>query len=71
LDPLEITLPGEVWQELKEAADRFSVTRLEKALGPLEEKGSPHEVVAVYLRQLINEGDLDQVAEFLEKVNKA
>jgi CheY-like chemotaxis protein len=50
--------------------DRFSVTRLEKALTPLEDGSESDQMLAAYLRQLINEGDLDQVSEFLEKVKK-
>lgn len=70
VDPTKVTLPADLWQELKEAADRFSVTRLEKALAPLENNGDSHQAVAYYLKQLIHEGDLDQVSEFLEKVNR-
>jgi signal transduction histidine kinase/ligand-binding sensor domain-containing protein/CheY-like chemotaxis protein len=70
LDPSEITLPDDAWQEMKDAADRFSVTRLEKALQPLEEGDEDLRRVAAFIRQLINEGDLDQVSEFLDKVKK-
>ena len=70
VDPTEITLPTTVWEELSEAADRFSITRLEKALVPLEQDGEAHRRVAACLRQWIQEGDLDQVSAFLEKVNK-
>jgi len=71
VNPCEVTLPKDVWQELKDAADRFSVTRLEKALAPLEEdEGGANKPVAAYLRQLINEGDLDRVSEFLDQVKK-
>jgi hypothetical protein len=64
-------LPIKVWQELKDAADRYSLTGLKKAIEPLESDGNAHQALAAYLRQLMNEGDLDQVSEFLDKINKS
>ena len=55
---------------LKEAADCFSVTRLEEALGPLDQNDKFHRKAAAYLNQLIQEGDFDRISEFLEKVKR-
>ncbi|HAV64782.1 MAG TPA: hypothetical protein DCY13_20740, partial [Verrucomicrobiales bacterium] len=65
-----VTLPADIWKQLKEAAERFSVTRLEQALQSLEVGEDPHRKVAAFLKQLIHEGDIDQVSAFLDKVNK-
>jgi CheY-like chemotaxis protein len=71
IDPTKVTLPAGVWQELKDAADRYSLTGLKKAMEPLDDDDDANQALAKYLRQLMNEGDLDQVSEFLDKVNKS
>jgi hypothetical protein len=57
-----------VWESLKEAADRYSLTGLKKAMEPLEDGGEEARRVLEHLKGLIQEGDLDKVGAFLEDV---
>ena len=70
IEPGNITLPTDRWQALKNAADRYSLTALKRAIEPLDDGDKNDQALAVYLRQLINEGDLDRVSEFLDDINK-
>ncbi|MBI2925265.1 MAG: response regulator [Verrucomicrobia bacterium] len=70
LDPATVTLPEAVLIPLREAAARYSVTRLEKDLSELEQNGETGRAVAAYLRRLVRTGDLDGVSGFLEKVKQ-
>lgn len=70
VDAAKICLPSEQWQALKDAADRYSLTGLKRAIDPLDTGGESDQQLATYLRQLINEGDLDRVSEFLDGVNR-
>lgn len=65
-DPETVQLTPETWKELKDAADRFSLTGLKKAMEKLD---PAQEEFADYLRQLMNEGDLDEVSAYLEQLN--
>jgi len=59
-----------VWESLREAADRYSLTALKKAIEPLEVTGESGRKAAVVLKRLIHAGDLDRVSAFLEKVKQ-
>jgi PAS domain S-box-containing protein len=63
-------IPRDAWKVLKEAADRYSLTALKKAIEPLEANGESGVKAATALRRLIQVGDMDQVSAFLEKVDK-
>ena len=68
LDAARCSVPRAVWDALKEAADRYSLTGLKKAVEAL---GSDHEGgrnVSGHIKRLIHDGDLDQVSAFLEEV---
>ena len=71
VDPSTVTLPAETWKALKTAADRYSLTGMKRAMESLDSNGGTNGEVAAFLRQLINEGDMDRVSEFLEGVKKA
>jgi CheY-like chemotaxis protein len=68
LDAWKCSMPLAVWESLKEAADRYSVTALKKAIEPLEGSGESGRKAAEALKQLIHDGDLDRVSAFLERV---
>jgi hypothetical protein len=68
LDPSAYSIPRDAWNALKEAADRYSLTALKKAIEPLENDGGSGRQAAAALRRLMQAGDLDQVSAFLEKV---
>jgi len=68
LDPAAYSIPREAWKSLKEAADRYSLTALKKAIEPLENNGEAGRKAAEVLKRLIQAGDLDRVGEFLEEV---
>ncbi len=70
LDPADLSLSSERWQALKDAADRYSLTGLKRAIDPLDTGDESDQQLATYLRQLINEGDLDRVSEFLDGMNR-
>jgi signal transduction histidine kinase/ligand-binding sensor domain-containing protein/CheY-like chemotaxis protein len=70
LDPSQCSMPLPAWEALKEAADRYSLTGLKKAIEPLEHNGDSARQAAEYLKRLIHEGDLDRVSAFLEKVKQ-
>ncbi|MHB8520022.1 MAG: LamG-like jellyroll fold domain-containing protein [Limisphaerales bacterium] len=70
LDAARCSIPRAVWESLKEAADRYSLTGLKKAMEPLENNGDSARKAAEYLKRLIHEGDLDRVSAFLEKVQQ-
>jgi CheY-like chemotaxis protein len=70
LDPAQSAIPSAVWEALHEAASRYSLTGLKKAIEPLETDGESNRKVADYLKRLIHEGDLDRVSTFLERVKR-
>jgi signal transduction histidine kinase/DNA-binding response OmpR family regulator len=69
LDPATVSMPREIHQSMSEAADRFSATRVEAAIGDLEGREGDGPRVAEYLRTFVQSGDLEAVTEFLGKVN--
>jgi CheY-like chemotaxis protein len=70
VDASQCSIPLAVWEALKEAADRYSLTGLKKAMEPLGSNGGADGTAAEYLRRLIHEGDMDKVSEFLEQVKE-
>ncbi len=67
--PDQCSIPAATWEALKEAADRYSLTALKKALEPLETSGEAAvRMAAEHLKRLIHEGDLDRVGAFLDEV---
>jgi CheY-like chemotaxis protein len=68
LDPRAYSIPRDAWRALKEAADRYSLTALKKAIEPLETNGESGRKAAEALKWLIHAGDLDRVGTFLEEV---
>ena len=70
INPTDCAIPLAVWQSLKEAADRYSLTALKKAIEPLENNGESGRKAADALKRLIHEGDLDRVSAFLERVKQ-
>jgi CheY-like chemotaxis protein len=71
LDPKDVQMSEELWARLKEAAERYSVTKLEQGLAELERAGGDGPRAAAHCRTLIERGDLDAVTEFLEQVRTA
>jgi signal transduction histidine kinase/ligand-binding sensor domain-containing protein/CheY-like chemotaxis protein/protocatechuate 3,4-dioxygenase beta subunit len=70
LDPSTLRLPSAVLNALREAAARYSVTRLEKSIEELEKDGAVGKQVAGYLRQQIRTGDMEAINHFLEQVRE-
>ena len=70
-DPRELVLPAAVRQQLREAAKRHSVTKLEQAFGEMERLGGAERNVAEYLRGLLRSGKLEAMAEFVEKLRSS
>ncbi len=68
IDPVAVTMSQGLRLQLKEAADRYSVTKLEKGFEELARLGEIEKRAAAYLRSLTQQGNFDGVAEFLEKV---
>jgi signal transduction histidine kinase/ligand-binding sensor domain-containing protein/CheY-like chemotaxis protein len=68
VDPTTVRLPAALLGQLREAAGRYSVTKLEQGLAELENYGESGERVAVYCRGLIQRGDLEAIAEFFQEV---
>ena len=67
-DPNRTSIPGYVLEQLREAADRASATRLERAIQELEKIEAGDCEVASFLRHLAGNGNLEAVSEFLGKV---
>ena len=71
VDPAGCSLPLAIWESLKEAANRYSLTALKKAMEPLENNGEASKrKAAEQLQRLIHEGDFDQVSAFLEELKE-
>jgi PAS domain S-box-containing protein len=68
LNPTTVTLPQNVLRDLKDAAERYSVTRLEQGIAAVEQQGEDGHRVAAHLRRFVQAGDLEAVADFLEKL---
>jgi hypothetical protein len=69
MDASKCSIPLAVWESLKEAAERYSLTGLKKAMEPLENNGDASlRKAAEHLKRLIHDGDLDRVSVFLEEV---
>lgn len=65
-DPATLELPADLLEQLRDAARRFSATRLESGLRELE--GAGFVALAQHLRRLSDAGQIRSVSEFLEKV---
>ena len=71
MDASKCSIPLAVWATLKEAADRYSLTGLKKAIEPLETNDDASaRQAAEQLKRLVHEGDLDRVSAFLEQVKE-
>jgi CheY-like chemotaxis protein len=71
IDASKCSIPRGAWESLKEAADRYSLTGLKKALEPLENHSEAAVRKAVdYIKRLVHEGDLDQVSALLEQIKQ-
>jgi signal transduction histidine kinase/CheY-like chemotaxis protein len=66
LNPATLELPADLLESLRQAARRFSVTRLAAGLAELEAAG--HRDMARHLRKLNDAGQLRRVADFLDQV---
>ena len=64
-----IKVPADLLGRLREAAERFSKTRLERCFDELEQSGGAHHELAGHLRQMLEEGDLRAVSRFLEQLH--
>jgi signal transduction histidine kinase/CheY-like chemotaxis protein/sugar lactone lactonase YvrE len=71
IDPGTVRLPVAVLAQLREAAARYSVTRLEQGIASLEKNGDSGRAVAAFLRQQIEQGDVEAIIQFLEKTREA
>jgi CheY-like chemotaxis protein len=67
-DAQTVTLPADLLRRLQEAAARYSVTKLEQGLAELDNDGQSGKRVAAYCRGLIQRGDLEAIANFLQEV---
>jgi len=70
MDSSKYSIPLPMWESLKEAADRYSLTGLKKAIEPLENNGDAARKAAEHLKRLIHAGDLDRVSAFLEQIKR-
>lgn len=71
IDPATVAISSELKRQLQEAAERYSVTKLERGFEELARLDETGRRAATYLRSLVQKGDVDAVAEFLEKVKTA
>ena len=67
-DAATVKLPAELLGRLREAAERFSKTRLERCFAELEGMDESRVDLARHLRSLLEAGDLRAVSRFLEQV---
>ncbi|MEW6159476.1 MAG: ATP-binding protein, partial [Verrucomicrobiota bacterium] len=68
LDPATVILPEELWRRLKEAAERYSVTRLEAGLEEVARQGFP--LAAEHMRRLAQAGNIELIATFLDRMGR-
>jgi hypothetical protein len=61
-------LPAELLNSLKDAAGLYSITSLEKLLADLEQAGENCKPLAVHLRTLADQYDMEGVLEVLAKI---
>ena len=64
------TIPAELKQQLSDAAERFSATRLEEGFKALEQSGDTGRKLASHLRRLAAAGDLDGIANALRIIKR-
>ena len=67
-DAATVKLPAELLGRLREAAERFSKTRLERCFAELDGMSESPVELARHLRGLVETGDLRAVSRFLEQV---
>jgi len=71
VDVAKCAIPSAAWVPLKEAADRYSLTGLKKAMEPMENDGDAAVRMATgHLKRLVQEGDMDQIGTFLDQVKE-
>ncbi len=71
VDVARCAIPSAAWVPLKEAADRYSLTGLKKAMEPMENDGDAAVRMATeHLKRLVQEGDMDQIGTFLDQVKE-
>jgi signal transduction histidine kinase/ligand-binding sensor domain-containing protein/DNA-binding response OmpR family regulator len=69
VNPADVRVSPELKEQLREAAERYSVTKLERGFEALSLVGEIEKRAASYLRALAQQGNFDAVADFLKAVN--
>jgi len=67
-DLMGVKLPAELLGRLREAAARFSKTRLEQCCEELDRLGGKRSELAAQLHRFVEEGDMRAVSRFLEQL---
>jgi len=70
VDLAGIELPQDIVTRLADAANRYSITRLNRCVAELEKTEPRGAQVAAHLRTLIKANDMDGIAGFLDKVTE-
>jgi hypothetical protein len=68
LDMTGLKVPPDLLARLREATERFSLTRLEQGFAELDGLGEAGQRVAAHLRALAEQGNLSAIADCLKRV---
>ena len=68
VDWSHLSLPSDLHDRLREAAEIYSVTEMEDYLREMEELGEEHRQLAAHLRDLKQEHDMEGILQILRKV---
>ena len=69
IDFMKVSLPKELLSRLKDAAELYNVTRLERHLGEVELLGDEAILLAEHLRALSQNNEIDRIIEILGEIN--
>lgn len=68
-DLAEITIPKDIYLELKKAVQFYEITKIEKILNTLEQNNEDGKALAKYLHAYLEKYDMERMLEALEKLS--
>ena len=74
LEPADLSMmsiPNDLYSQLKEAVEFYQVTQIENIMNKLKQQGGDSKVLAGYLQPYINQYNMDGILEILGKLKNA
>ena len=70
LDPSQVSIPEDLYEKIKESAEQYNITMLEKALKELKERAGTSKQLLEHLELLAKKNEMEAIIKALESVPK-